>query len=82
MEKELRMAREDGPALLMTKEDHTFTRTYRGRGKRTMIIDEGLTARQRMVLDIINIRENFGRKYNKGMLEAIKYAKTLPEFAK
>lgn len=47
-----------------------------------MKLDAGLTPRQRMVLDIIDIRQNFGRKYNKGMLEAIRYAKTLPEFAK
>ena len=40
-----------------------------------MINDAGLTARQRMVLDIIDIREKFGTKYNKGMLEMINYAK-------
>ena len=79
---ELGMTRNEGPALLMTKEDHALTRTYRGRGKQTMIVDKGLNARQRMVLDIINIRENFGTKYNKGLLEAIKYAKTLPQFQK
>lgn len=48
----------------------------------TMKTDAGLNARQRMVLDIIDIRQNFGCKYNAGMLEAIRYAKTLPEFAK
>ena len=47
-----------------------------------MINDSGLNARQRMVLDIINIRENFGTKYNEGLLDAIKYAKTLPQFQK
>ena len=47
-----------------------------------MIEDEGLSAHQRMVLDIINIWENFGKKYNKGLLESIKYAKTLPQFHK
>lgn len=66
----------------MTKEDHAFTRTYKGKGKHTMISDEGLNARERMVLDIIDIRKNFGTKYNEGLLEAIKYAKTLPEFQK
>ena len=35
-----------------------------------------------MVLDIISIRENFGTKYNEGLLDAIKYAKTLPQFQK
>ena len=79
---ELGMTRNEGPALLMTKEDHALTRTYRGRGKQTMISDKGLNARQRMVLDIISIRENFGTKYNEGLLDAIKYAKTLPQFQK
>lgn len=79
---ELGMTRNEEPALLMTKEDHALTRTYRGKGKQTMINDKGLNARQRMVLDIINIRENFGTKYDKGLLEAIKYAKTLPQFQK
>ena len=79
---ELGMTRNEGPALLMNKEDHALTRTYRGRGKQTMISDKGLNARQRMVLDIINIRENFGTKYNEGLLDAIKYAKTLPQFQK
>ena len=80
--KELGMTRNEGPALLMTKEDHALTRTYRGRGKQTLISDKRLNARQRMVLDIINIRENFGTKYNEGLLEAIKYAKMLPQFQK
>ncbi|WP_394903735.1 hypothetical protein [Clostridium butyricum] len=66
----------------MTKQDHATTRTFRGRGKRAMIIDDGLSARERMVLDIIDIRANFGRKYNKGMLEMIKYANTLPQYSK
>ena len=66
----------------MSKEDHALTRTFRGRGKMTMINDAGLTARQRMVLDIIDIREKFGTKYNKGMLEMINYAKKLPQYSK
>ena len=81
-QRELHLARNEGPAILMTKEDHAFTRTYKGKGKHTMISDEGLNARERMVLDIIDIRKNFGTKYNEGLLEAIKYAKTLPEFQK
>jgi len=31
---------------------------------------------------IIDIRKKFGKKYDKGIREAIKYAKTLPEFKK
>ncbi len=81
-EKNLNMSKNDGPALLMTKKDHALTRTYRGKGKHTMIVDEALNARQRMALDIKNIRDNFGTKYNEGMLEAIKYAKTLAQYQK
>ncbi len=47
-----------------------------------MITDKGLNERQRMVLDIINIRKNFGTKYNEGLLKAIKYVKTLSQFQK
>jgi hypothetical protein len=35
-----------------------------------------------MALDLQDLRKHFGRKYNKGSLEAIEYAKTLPEYAK
>ena len=48
--------------------------------KRTMVSDAGLTARQRLYLDMMDIRKNFGSKYNKGMLEMIKYAKSLPAY--
>ena len=47
-----------------------------------MRVDAGLSARQRMAKDIMNVRRNFGRKYNNGALEMIDYAKTLPEYAK
>lgn len=66
--------------LLMSKEDHALTRTYAGKGKGTMVSDAGLTSRQRLYLDVMDIRKNFGSKYNKGLQEMIKYAKTLPEF--
>ena len=78
--KTIGISRNDGPALLMSKEDHALTRTFAGKGKGTMISDAGLTARQRLVIDVMDIRKNFGTKYNKGLLEMIRYAKTLPEF--
>ena len=82
MKKELGVPRDNGPALLMSQKDHELTRTFKWKGAMTMKTDAGLNARQRMLLDIIDIKKNFGRKYNKGMLEAIRYAKTLPEFTK
>ena len=47
-----------------------------------MKVDAGLNSRQRLAKDIWDLRANFGRKYNKGSLEAIKYSKTLNNFQK
>ena len=76
------LSRADGPAIGMTFEDHAITRTFAGRGQATMRLDTDLTARGRLANDIQNMRSLFGKKYNQGSLEAIKYAKTLPEFLK
>ncbi len=75
-------SRADGPALGMTTEDHVLTRTWRGRGVRSMREDAGLTARQRLAKDVRDVRSHFGRKYNNGAQEMIDYAKTLPEYKK
>ncbi len=76
------MSRSDGPAVGMTTEDHALTRTFAGRGKSSMRTDAGQSARQRLATDIKDLRANFGRKYNKGSLEAIEYAKSLEAFKK
>ncbi|WP_199872952.1 hypothetical protein [Inediibacterium massiliense] len=47
-----------------------------------MINDAGLTARQRLTKGIVDIRKQFGRKYNEGMLQMIDYTKTLPQYSK
>ncbi len=72
--------RADGPALNMTKEDHALTRTFAGRGKGTMIKDEGLTARQRLEKDVEDVRKLFGKKYDEGIEKMLKYADTLPQY--
>ena len=64
----------------MSKIDHALTRTFAGRGKKTMRTDDGLTAMQRLELDIQDIRELFGSKYDEGIAELLAYAKTLPEY--
>lgn len=46
------VSRGKGPALLMSKIDHALTRIFSGRGKKTMRTDDGLTAMQRLELDI------------------------------
>ena len=81
-DKTIGLSRDDAPALLMSQEDHKLTRTFGGRGKATMRMDEGLTARQRLALDIMDIKRLFGTKYNEGLRQLIDYAKSLPEFRK
>ena len=76
------LSRSNGPAVGMTNSDHALTRTFSGRGKRTMRIDCGLNSRQRLALDIMDLRKLFGHKYDNGIREALQYAKTLPEFQK
>ncbi len=81
-EKVLNIARDDGPSLKMSKVDHALTRTFAGKGRATMILDEGLNARQRLAKDIYDVKKQFGRKYNNGLIEVVKYARTLPQFEK
>ena len=72
------ISRGNGPALGMTIADHQATRTFAGRGTATMVEDAALTARQRLAKDILDIRSQFGSKYNQGLLEMLDYAKNLP----
>jgi len=82
-DKTIGLSRNDGLALLMSKEDHALTRsTFAGRGKATMIEDVGLSARQRMAKDLWDIKNQFGTKYNEGIKQMLEHAKTLPEFQK
>lgn len=78
----LGISRSEGPALGMSIGDHKLTRTFGGYGGVTMRTDLGLTARQRLFLDVQDVRSKFGRTYNQGLLEAIQYSKTLSPFQK
>jgi hypothetical protein len=69
-------SRGSGPALGMSVEDHELTRTYRGRGKKTMAVTWGFRHESALLRDVRDIRKLFGQKYNKGLLEMLKYAKT------
>lgn len=82
--RELGISRNDGFALGMTRAEHMLTRTYAGRGALTMRTDFslGLTARQRLFMDVQQIRQTFGSRYNRGMLELIDRTKTNPFFQK
>ena len=81
-DKSIGLSRNKAPALKMTKADHALTRTFAGKGRVTMITDAGLTPRQRLARDILDIKSQFGTKYNKGLRDMIDYAKTLPQFQK
>gem|GEM_PF-3938786 len=80
--KTIGVSRGDGPALGMLIEDHELTRTFSGRGARTMQKDAGMTAKQRMNADIRDIRTLFGNKYDRGIKEMRDYAKTLEKYKK
>jgi hypothetical protein len=42
----------------------------------------GLTPRERLFLDVMDVRSQFGPKYRRRLLEMLRYARTLPEFQK
>ena len=82
--KTIDISRNNGPAVLMTTDAHAETRTFPGRGKASMRKDgeAELNARQRLALDIKDLRALYGTKCNSASLKAIAYAKTRPEYAK
>nr|WP_315447246.1 RHS repeat-associated core domain-containing protein [uncultured Pseudomonas sp.] len=82
--KTIDVSRNDGPAVLMTTEAHAETRTFSGRGKASMRKDgeAELNARQRLALDVRDLRKLYGTKCNSASLKAIAYAKTRPEYQK
>ncbi|MFJ2319281.1 hypothetical protein [Pseudomonas sp. NPDC087817] len=82
--KTIDVSRNDGPAVLMTTETHAETRTFSGRGKASMRKDgeAELNARQRLALDVRDLRKLYGTKCNSASLKAIAYAKTRPEYQK
>ncbi|WP_139490061.1 RHS repeat domain-containing protein [Brevibacillus dissolubilis] len=71
------VSRNNGPAVKMTKVDHAQTRTFAGKGKKTMKEDAGLNARQRLAKDVWDVKDLYGKKYNEGLKEAVQYGKKL-----
>ncbi|WP_150275410.1 RHS repeat-associated core domain-containing protein [Paenibacillus tepidiphilus] len=73
------ISRNEGPAVLMSKEDHAKTRTFAGKGKAAMREDTelGLNGRQRMAKDVWDVKKNFGSKYNEGLKKAIRYGQRI-----
>ncbi|HEX5446165.1 MAG TPA: polymorphic toxin-type HINT domain-containing protein [Pirellulales bacterium] len=74
------VSRSDGPAIGMTIVDHERTRTFRWRGIATNRADAALTAMQRLMKDIEDIRQLFGTKYDRAIEQMLEYARSLPEF--
>ena len=58
----------------MEQVDHALTRTFKGKGKSTMISDKLLSAFERLDLDIQDIQRLFGSKYDEGLLQVWLYA--------
>ncbi|MDR1684494.1 MAG: hypothetical protein LBR90_03430, partial [Elusimicrobiota bacterium] len=78
----------NAPSLHIDRYDHELTLSNGFDLKSEYYFQEMLAAVRRgeyrsvLARDIANIRSFSGAKYNKGLLEAIKYAKTLPQFQK
>ena len=72
------ISRSDGPSILMTKEGHKKTRTFAGRGKKTMKDDAILNFEERFALDIKDIQDLFpdDEGCKKAIKKAIQYAKS------
>ncbi|OAS14696.1 hypothetical protein [Paenibacillus oryzisoli] len=61
----------------MSKSDHEMTRTFAGKGKASMRADIGLSGRQRMARDVWDVKNNFGRKYNEGLKQTVRYGQEI-----
>lgn len=75
--KTIGVSRGKGPAVLMTKTDHSVTRTFAGRGKATMKKDSSLSARQRLATDVMDVKRHTGRKYNEGLKKAVRHGQSI-----
>lgn len=82
------LSRNDGPAIRMDKEDHRETascgnsreaREYRERQKE--LIDDG-KFEEAVNMDIEDIREKFGDKYDDAINEMLEYVEELKEVEK
>lgn len=67
----------DGPAIMMDKYDHYLTRTHGGKAGAALRDDIGLTREQIFLKDIKEIQDFFPGKYDKGIQQAIEYARSI-----
>ena len=63
----------DGGAIVMWSREHVQTRTYGWRGALTVQQDAGKPFRQILATDILDVRGIVGSRYNRGLLDLIKY---------
>jgi len=77
------LSRDDGPAIKMEKEDHKQTGSYGNskeaqeyREKQKELIEQG-KFREAFEMDVEDIREKFGDKYDDAIAEAREYVNTL-----
>ena len=62
-----------GGALAMHDYEHALTRTYKGRAVSALRADQGLSFRQVLAKDIMDVRNIVGSKYNGGLRGLIRY---------
>jgi hypothetical protein len=70
------LSREEGGALMMWFAEHALTRTFKWRGINTAQADAGLSFRQVLAMDIMDVRSIVGTRYNAGMLDLVRYYRT------
>jgi hypothetical protein len=63
----------EGAAIALTRGEHMLTRTYGARAVRSAIDDLGLSFRDVLARDIVDIRSIVGSRYNRGLLDVIRY---------
>jgi hypothetical protein len=66
----------EGGALVLPEGEHLMTRTFAGKGSKTLVEDSALSFRQTLYKDMRDIRSQFGTRYNSGMSDLIKYYKS------
>jgi len=66
-------SRADGGAIALTDLEHSFTRTFAGRGRVVANQERGMPFRTILARDIRDVRRITGSKYNQGLLELLDY---------
>lgn len=66
------LPRKDGIAVVMPKEEHAKTRTYRSKGRATAVIDKDRAFKDVLKDDLVDLPKIGGDKYDNSITEIIK----------